>query len=114
MYNSFSSTNLMEMAENCPNVILQVKMSDLHEFAQQLICNAADSARLQLKRADLTKELLTTDEVVSMLKVSKMTLWRWDKNELLTKISVGGVRRYRRSEVEALIVNRINNRKNIK
>lgn len=104
----------MEMAEKNPNVILQIRMSDLREFAQQLISNAADIARLQLKRADLTKELLTTDEVVSMLKVSKMTLWRWDKNGLLTKINVGGVRRYKRSEVEELIANRINNRKNIK
>ena len=69
-------------------------------------------SQLNLERADLSKELLTIDEVVSMLKVSKMTLWRWDKNGLLTKVDMGGVRRYHRSEVEALVAQRSSNRKN--
>ena len=101
----------MEMAEKFPNAILQINLGDLCEFAHQLINNAADLARLQLERADLSKELLTIDEVVSMLKVPKMTLWRWDKNGLLTKIDMGGARRYKRSEVEELIANRVANRK---
>lgn len=96
----------MELAAQFPNAQLVINMSDLYEFARQLISQATDVAKLQLERADLSKEMLTIDEVVSMLKVSKMTLWRWDKNGLLTKIDMGGVRRYRRSEVEALIANR--------
>lgn len=111
MYSTPSTINLMEMAEKFPNAILQINMGDLCEFAHQLINNAADIARLQMERADLSKELLTIDEVVSMLKVSKMTLWRWDKSGLLTKIDMGGARRYRRSEVEELIATRCNNRK---
>ena len=47
-------------------------------------------------------ELLTIDEVAAMLKVSKMTLHRWDKNGILSKIEIGGMRRYRRSDVEAI------------
>ena len=86
-------------------------MGDLCEFAHQLINNATEVAQLNLERADLSKELLTIDEVVSMLKVSKMTLWRWDKNGLLTKVDMGGVRRYHRSEVEALVAQRSSNRK---
>ena len=35
-----------------------------------------------------------------MLKVSKMTLHRWDKQGILCKIEVGGKRRYRKSDVE--------------
>ena len=49
----------MEMAEKFPNAILQINLGDLCEFAHQLINNAADLARLQLERADLSKELLT-------------------------------------------------------
>lgn len=37
-----------------------------------------------------------------MLKVSKMTLHRWDKSGFLKKIDIGGHRRYRRSDVEAI------------
>ena len=89
-----------------PNAILQISAGDLCEFANQLINSATEVARLQIQRADISKELLTIDEVCEMLKVSKMTLHRWDKNGVLKKIEVGGHRRYRRSDVEAVTLNR--------
>lgn len=89
-----------------PNAILQITAGDLCEFANQLINSATEVARLQIQRADISKELLTIDEVCEMLKVSKMTLHRWDKNGVLKKIEVGGHRRYRRSDVEAVTLNR--------
>ena len=102
----------MELAAQFPNAQLVINMGDLYEFASQLINQASDIARMQMQRADMSKELLTIDEVEKMLKVSKMTLWRWDKNGLLTKIEIGGARRYRRSEVEALVAERANKRPN--
>lgn len=96
----------MEIAMKMPNAILQISAGDLCEFANQLINSATEVARLQIQRADISKELLTIDEVAEMLKVSKMTLHRWDKNGVLKKIEVGGHRRYRRSDVEAVTLNR--------
>lgn len=96
----------MEIAMKMPNAILQISAGDLCEFANQLINSATEVARLQIQRADISKELLTIDEVCEMLKVSKMTLHRWDKNGVLKKIDVGGHRRYRRSDVEAVTLNR--------
>ena len=96
----------MELARRCPNAIIQINMGDLCEFAHQLINNATEVAQLNLERADLSKELLTIDEVVSMLKVSKMTLYRWNLNDTLSKIEIGGKRRYRRADVEAAIEQR--------
>ena len=96
----------MEIAMKMPNAILQITAGDLCEFANQLINSATQVARLQIQRADISKELLTIDEVAEMLKVSKMTLHRWDKNGVLKKIEVGGHRRYRRSDVEAVTLNR--------
>ena len=98
--------DLMEIAMKMPNAILQITASDLCEFANQLINSATEVARLQIQKADISKELLTIDEVAAMLKVSKMTLHRWDKNGVLKKIEVGGHRRYRRSDVEAVTLNR--------
>ena len=98
--------DLMEIAMKMPNTILQISAGDLCEFANQLINSATEVARLQIQRADISKELLTIDEVCEMLKVSKMTLHRWDKNGVLKKIEVGGHRRYRRSDVEAVTLNR--------
>ena len=96
----------MEIAMKMPNAILQITAGDLCEFANQLINSATEVARLQIQRADISKELLTIDEVAEMLKVSKMTLHRWDKNGVLKKIEVGGHRRYRRSDVAAVTLNR--------
>ena len=96
----------MEIAMKMPNAILQISAGDLCEFANQLINSATEVARLQIQKADISKELLTIDEVAAMLKVSKMTLHRWDKNGVLKKIEVGGHRRYRRSDVEAVTLNR--------
>ena len=98
----------MEIAMKMPNAILQITAGDLCEFANQLINSETEVARLQIQRADISKELLTIDEVAEMLKVSKMTLHRWDKNGVLKKIEVGGHRRYRRSDVEAVTLNRKN------
>lgn len=98
----------MEIAMKMPNAILQITAGDLCEFANKLINSATEVARLQIQRADISKELLTIDEVCEMLKVSKMTLHRWNKNGVLKKIEVGGHRRYRRSDVEAVTLNRKN------
>lgn len=100
--NSSAGFDLFEMAAKMPNAIFQINAGDLCEFAHRLINEAAAVARLQMERADLSKELLTIDEVAAQLKVSKMTLHRWDKSGVLCKIEVGGQRRYRRSDVEAL------------
>ena len=54
----------------------------------------------------LFRSLLTIEEVADMLKVSKMTLSRWNLNGTLPKIEIGGKRRYRRADVEAAIEQR--------
>ena len=106
MINNNSNINLLELAAAMPNAILQISAGDLCDFAHRLIESATDVARLQIERANLSKELLTIDEVADMLKVSKMTLYRWDMNNILPKIEIGGKRRYRCADVEAIIEQR--------
>ena len=106
MINNNSNINLLELAAAMPNAILQISAGDLCDFAHRLIESATDVARLQIERANLSKELLTIEEVADMLKVSKMTLSRWNLNGTLQKIEIGGKRRYRRADVEAAIEQR--------
>ena len=47
--------------------------------------------------------LLTPAEVCEQLKISDVTLWRWSKAEYLTPLYIGGKRRYKASDVQALI-----------
>lgn len=52
---------------------------------------------------DTDEPLLTVNEVASLLKVSRRTLERWDEQNKLTAVRVGGVVRYKRADVKALI-----------
>ena len=47
--------------------------------------------------------LLTPTEVCEQLKISDVTLWRWQKAEYLTPLYIGGKRRFKSSEVQAII-----------
>lgn len=92
---------LLELVKSAPGTILQVNAGDLSEFVGEIVSGvvqALNSAAAERK----VVELLTIDEVSEMLKVSKMTLHRWDKSGFLKKIDIGGHRRYRRSDVEAI------------
>ena len=106
MSSNNSTINIMELAAAMPNAILQISAGDLCDFANRLIESATDVARLQIERANLSKELLSIEEVADMLKVSQMMLYRWNLNDTLPKIEIGGKRRYRRADVEAIIEQR--------
>ena len=98
---------IMDIADKHPNTILQISAGDLCDFAHQLLQTAMEVSRLQSKKA-VENDLLTIDEVVALLKVSKMTLWRWSKSGRLKKVDIGGVPRYRRSDIEILLNNNDN------
>lgn len=92
---------LLEIVRTAPGTIFQINAGDLSEFAGKIVggvIEALDNANAKRK----VVELLTIDEVAKILKVSKMTLHRWDKNGILKKVDIGGQRRYRLSDVEAI------------
>lgn len=98
---------IMDIADKHPNTILQISAGDLCDFAHQLIQSAMEIISLQSRNAT-ANDLLTIDEVVALLKVSKMTFWRWSKSGRLKKVDIGGVPRYRRSDIENLLNNNDN------
>ena len=84
------------------NMVLQLKKEDLKEFANQILLGAKSIAMLEAESAATSDQLLTIDEAAKLLSVSKMTLYRWDKNGYLKKMEIGGKRRYRKSDIERL------------
>ena len=84
------------------NMVLQLKKEDLKEFANQILLGAKSIAMLEAEAAATSDQLLTIDEAAKLLSVSKMTLYRWDKNGYLKKVEIGGKRRYRKSDIERL------------
>lgn len=84
------------------NMVLQLKKEDLKEFANQILLGAKSIAMLEAEAAATSDQLLSIDEAAKLLSVSKMTLYRWDKNGYLKKMEIGGKRRYRKSDIERL------------
>ena len=84
------------------NMVLQLKKEDLKEFANQILLGAKSIAMLEAEAAATSDQLLTIDEAAKLLSVSKMTLYRWNKNGYLKKMEIGGKRRYRKSDIERL------------
>ena len=93
--------SLSELA-SLPNVILQVSADDLKEFAREILIGAKSVAMIEAEAAAQSDQLLTIDEAARLLSVSKMTLYRWDRNGILKKVEIGGKRRYRKSDIERL------------
>ena len=85
-----------------PNVIFQVTGADLKAFADQLLIGAKAIAMQEAEDAANNK-LLSVEEAAELLSVSKMTLYRWDKNDVLKRVEIGGQRRYRKSDIDRLI-----------
>lgn len=94
--------DLIKTLESNPNVIIQVRLSDLIEANQTLI----DKTRKDLEQmiTDSNAETYPSREkVMQMLEVSNATLWRWDKQGYLKPVNIGGKRRYRMSDIKKIL-----------
>lgn len=100
------NSNFLQLAKEMPNTIFHLSAKDLLDFANEILAGAKMIAQLELEKSQDCDELLNIEEVCELLKVSKMILYRWDKLGILKKIEVGGKRRYRKSDVEAVTFNR--------
>lgn len=83
-------------------VILQVREDDLEcrlwNIYKKMQADAEEKAE-----AKATESLITAEEVIDTLKISQPTLWRWQKGGYITPIYCGGKRRFKRSDVMAII-----------
>lgn len=94
--------NIQELVEKCINVSLTVNTSDLKVFGDYLI----EKTKRELEEivlSDKAESYPTVKQVSEMLNVDLTTLWRWNKKGYLKTIEFGGGRRYKMSEVKALM-----------
>lgn len=95
--------SIQEILNSGANALFVINADDLRDFAQSLV----DQTRQDLAReiADAQAEVYySIDQVMTMLNVSKRTLQRWDKNNFLNSIRVGGLVRYRKSDVDKILI----------
>lgn len=99
--------DLIELAEKCPELMISVKASDLIYAFKETSAELLEQYVRENPVAPAEEEkLISSSETKEKLKVSTTTLWRWDNNGYLKPVKVGGLIRYRLSDVNALIEKR--------
>jgi len=95
--------NISEIIKDNPeltdNLVFKVTGADLKDYA--IFC--FEKGKKEISPPQTEDELLTPDQFAERLKVSKVTLWHWDRKGLTSPIRIGNAKRYRRSDLENLI-----------
>ena len=93
---------LFEMEGKQPVFLLTVE--DLNNFALRIINDVREVVEdaLSGKSSRHNEDLISAEEVLARLKVSKSTLWRWEKQQYLTPVKLGRKKFYRPSDIEII------------
>ncbi len=84
--------------------IYQISGADLFNFANHLIEQTRKDITATLKAQLIEQDQrLSTEQVAEMLSVDVSTLWRWHKRGYLTYTKVGGLNRYKLSDVKKIL-----------
>jgi excisionase family DNA binding protein len=94
--------NLNELAKECPNISITVTALELIEAIDYCVNSSRKALEQQITDAN-TETYLSPDEAAKLLRVTKPTLWRWNKQGYLKQIEIGGKRRYRMSDIKKLM-----------
>ena len=94
--------NLNELIKNNPGINITVTAQDLFIWGKELI---ADTKK-ELEEVVLSSKMETyptPKQVSEIMSVTLVTLWRWANKGYLVPIEFGGGKRYKMSEVTALL-----------
>ncbi len=94
--------NLIALAKECPGLQVVITLGDLVDANRLLIAETKRELE-QAIAGDKAETYLSREKVMEVLDVSAATLWRWQRQNYLVPINVGGKRRYRRSDVNRIL-----------
>jgi hypothetical protein len=91
---------LKENPELARSLRLEITGSDLLEYSDEMVKRAVEAVNIK----EAPEEYLTSEEMVKTLKISLVTLWSWDKKGLTKPLRIGNQKRYRRSDLEKILL----------
>jgi excisionase family DNA binding protein len=97
--------NLIELMREGGNVTFTIKADEMKKVIDYCVDKTRQELELFLTE-QATETYLSIKQVAEMLQVNKATLWRWAKLNILVPTTVGGVRRYKMSDVKRFLENR--------
>jgi excisionase family DNA binding protein len=100
--NNYKKMNINEILKTGVNVTVAIGVKELREWHKEVI----EDTRRELEQvvmSDKAESYPTVKQVAEILNVDNTTLWRWNKRGYLKTIEFGGGRRYKMSDVKALL-----------
>lgn len=96
------NNSFIQLAKECPDLIVQVRLGDLVEANRLLI--AETKRELEQEIADSKAETyVSRAQAMQILGKGSTTLWRWKKLGYLVPVTVGAIDRYRMSDIRRII-----------
>ncbi len=94
--------NINELIKSGADFTISIKISDLVEWHKEVIADTRKEIE-DIVLSEKAESYPTVKQVSEILNVDITTLWRWNKKGYLRTIEFGGGRRYKMSEVKALM-----------
>jgi hypothetical protein len=101
MFLILNNMDVFNFLKDCPSVNVTMRVEDLKEMVQFCI--------LETRNHDNQRMIVVPDEFYTPKKTAEVldcditTLWRWRKNGYLSPISVGGKRKYKKSDIDKIL-----------
>lgn len=90
--------NLIEVAQQNPDLIVSLKLGELLEFGQSIAASVIE-AQPAPEPVQKEEQYLSRNEVMEIFGISSATLWRWSKDYLIPE-KIGNNVRYRMSDIQ--------------
>lgn len=94
--------NIQEILKTGANFTVSIPIADLRQWHKEVI----EDTRRELEEVILSGKSETyhsPNQVSEMLGADLTTLWRWAKKGYLVPVEVGGKRKYRMSDIKAIL-----------
>ncbi len=97
--------DLIELATQCPDLMISVKASDLLEAGRKIKEELLEELKTERTEPQVPDDevLLSREETMEKFRISSATIWRWKKNGYLVPVKVGSMDRYRLSDINAIL-----------
>jgi len=91
--------NILQLSKEIPNLKVEVLAKDLVVAMETVATGIIE----RYENVEEPEQYLTRKATAQMLDVDLSTLWRWDKEQYLEVVKIGGKRRHRLSDIKRIL-----------
>lgn len=92
----------IDLLNSGADISITMRASELKKYSEKLIESAITKSKVEAER-NPEEVYYSIESVAQIFNVGRSTLYRWNKRDYLKSIKVGGMVRYRKADVEAIL-----------